>query len=169
MAREFRVVYVDNDPIVLAHARALLTSDPAGATAYVDADLRDAAKVLDSAAATLDFAKPIAVTLAMTLHAIGDEDNPYQVVARYIAALAPGSYLAISHPASDIEPDKVADLVARLNQLSRQRYQGRTQAQVLRFFAGLGPVEPGLVQIQHWRPSAETNEVFAVWAGVART
>jgi S-adenosyl methyltransferase len=163
-----RVVYVDYDPIVLAHARALLTSDAEGVTGYVDVDLRDVAKVLDRAAETLDFAEPVAVTMAMTLHAISDDDDPHGIVARIVSALPPGSYLAISHPASDIEPERVTDLLDRLNRLSYQQYIGRTYAQVLRFFEGLELVEPGLVQIQQWRPTSESDETFSVWAGVAR-
>jgi SAM-dependent methyltransferase len=168
VAPDSRVVYVDYDPVVLAHARALLTSTPEGATDYVDADLRDVTKVLANAAKTLDFGSPVALTVTMTLHAIPDEDNPHAIVAQFVNALAPGSYLSISHPASDIEPEKVADLQDRLNRLSYQQYTSRTHAQVLRFFDGLELVEPGLVQVQQWRPAAESSETFSVWAGVAR-
>jgi hypothetical protein len=163
-----RVVYVDNDPVVLAHARALLTSVGEGVTDYADADLRDVPKVLTAAAKTLDLSEPVAVTLAMTLHAISDDDDPHAVVAQVMNALPAGSYLAISHPAADIEPEKVADLTDRLNRLSYQQYTGRTHAQVLRFFDGLELVEPGLVQIQQWRPAIQVRETFSVWAGVAR-
>jgi hypothetical protein len=167
VAADSRVVYVDNDPVVLAHARALLTSDGVGATAYVDADLRDVPEVLAGAAATLDLSEPVAVTLAMTLHAISDQDNPHGIVGRIMSALPAGSYLAISHPASDIEPEKVAELIDRLNRLSYQQYVGRTRSEVLRFFDGMALVEPGLVQIQKWRPAAPKDETFSVWAGVA--
>jgi hypothetical protein len=163
-----RVVYVDYDPVVLAHARALLTSTTEGATDYVDSDLRDATKVLTAAAGTLDFGKPVAVTVHMTLHAIPDEDDPHAIVAQFMTAVPAGSYLSISHPASDIEPGKAADVAGRLNRLSYQQYTPRTRAQVLRFFDGLELVEPGLVQVQQWRPAVEAHDTFSVWAGVAR-
>jgi hypothetical protein len=168
IAPDCRVVYVDYDPVVLAHARALLTSTSEGVTDYVDSDLRDVTKVLTRAAETLDFREPVAVTLTMMLHAIADDDNPHAVVAQIMNAMPPGSYLAISHPASDIEPEKAADIRDRLKPLSYQQYTPRPRAQVLRFFDGLALVEPGLVQVQQWRPAIEVHDVFSVWAGVAR-
>ncbi|MBO0835254.1 MAG: SAM-dependent methyltransferase [Actinobacteria bacterium] len=168
IAPDSRVVYVDYDPVVLAHARALLTSTSEGVTDYVDSDLRDVTKVLTGAAETLDFGKPVAVTVTMTLHAIPDEDDPHAIVAQFMNATSPGSYLTISHPASDIEPERAANVADRLRSLSYQQYTPRTRAQVLRFFDGLDLVEPGLVQVQKWRPSIETDETFSVWAGVAR-
>jgi hypothetical protein len=168
IAPDSRVVYVDYDPVVLAHARALLTSTAEGVTDYVDSDLRDVTKVLAGAAETLDFSKPVAVTVTMTLHAIPDEDDPQAIVAEFMNAMPVGSYLSISHPASDIEPEKAADIVDRLKSLSYQQYTARTRAQVLRFFDGLELVEPGLVQVQQWRPTIEVPETFSVWAGVAR-
>jgi S-adenosyl methyltransferase len=163
-----RVVYVDYDPVVLAHARALLTSEGPGVTSYVDADLRDVTSVLAGAAETLDFGKPLAVNLTLTLHAISDEDDPQAIVAQIMKAAPPGSYLSISHPASDIEPEKAANVADRLKPLSYQQYTPRTRAEVLRFFDGLELVEPGLVQVQQWRPAIELDETFSVWAGVAR-
>jgi hypothetical protein len=168
IAPDSRVVYVDYDPIVLAHARALLTSTSEGATDYVDSDLRDVTKVLTGAAETLDFGKPVAVTVAMTLHAVPDDDDPHAIVAQFMNAMPRGSYLSISHPASDIEPEKAADVADRLKRLSYQQYTPRARAQVLRFFDGMDLVEPGLVQVHQWRPSIETDETFSVWAGVAR-
>ncbi len=168
IAPDCRVVYVDYDPVVLAHARALLTSTPEGVTDYVDSDLRDVTKVLTGAAKALDFREPVAVTVTMTLHAIADGDNPHSIVAQIMKVMPPGSYLAISHPASDIEPEKAADIVDRLKPLSYQQYAARTRAQVLRFFDGLELVEPGLVQVQQWRPAIEVPDTFSVWAGVAR-
>jgi hypothetical protein len=168
IAPDSRVVYVDYDPVVLAHARALLTSTPEGVTDYVDSDLRDLTKVLADAARTLDFGQPVAVNIAMTLHAIPDTDDPHAIVAQYMKAMPAGSYLSISHPASDIEPEKAAALVDRLKPLSYQQYTARTRAQVLRFFDGLELVEPGLVQVQQWRPAIEVPEIYSVWAGVAR-
>ena len=167
-APDSRVVYVDYDPVVLSHARALLTSGPQGATDYIDADARDVGTVLEKAARTLDFSRPVAVIIVMILHAISDSDDPHGIVARIMDAVPEGSYLAISHPASDIEPEKVTDLTARVNELSYQQYTGRSHAQVMRFFEGLELVEPGLVQVQQWRPGIETNRTLALWAGVGR-
>ena len=163
-----RVVYVDYDPVVLSHARALLTGGPQGATDYIDADVRDVGTVLEKAARTLDFSRPVAVVILMTLHAIADGDNPHEIVARIMDAVPQGSYLAISHPASDIEPAKVTDLTARVNQLSYQQYTGRSNAEVMRFFEGIELVEPGLVQVQQWRPSIQTNRTLALWTAVGR-
>lgn len=163
-----RVVYVDHDPVVLAHARALLTSSPQGATDYIDADARDVGTVLAEAARSLDFSRPVAVIIVMMLHAIGDTDDPHGIVARIMDAVPEGSYLTISHPASDIEPEKVTDLTARVNPLSYQQYTGRSRAQVLQFFDGLELVEPGLVQVQQWRPGTETDGTLALWAAVGR-
>lgn len=168
VAPDSRVVYVDYDPVVLAHARALLASGPHGATDYIDADARDTGTILEQAAHTLDFAQPVAAISLLTLHAISDEDDPHAIMARIMAAVPPGSYLAITHPASDIEPDKVTDLQNRVNQLSYQQYTGRPYAEVMRFFAGLELVEPGLVQVQQWRPGVQSNGTLALWAGVAR-
>ncbi len=170
VAPECRIVYVDNDPVVLAHARALLTSDALGATAYIDADLRDTRKILAGAARTLDFSRPVAVTLLAILHLIRDEDDPQQIVATLMAAVPPGSYLVISHPASDIRPAAVAEMSRRMNaRLGPTRGTLRDQAAVTRFFDGLALVEPGVLQPQWWRPPAATSEAeVAVWCGVAR-
>jgi S-adenosyl methyltransferase len=167
-APDSRVVYVDYDPVVLAHARALLTSAGPGVTSYVDADLRDVASVLDGAAETLDLGKPVAVNVTMTLHAISDEDDPHAIVAQIMTAMPAGSYLSISHPAADIEPEKAAAVAGRLRPLSYQQYTPRSRAEVLRFFDGLDLVEPGLVQVQQWRPATVVDSTFSVWAGVAR-
>ena len=165
-----RVVYVDNDPIVLAHARALLVGDPAGATDYLDADLRDTAKILDHAAQVLDFSRPVAVMLVAVLHLIGPEDDPYGIVRQLMAAVPPGSYLLLSHVASDIEPEKMAEMGKRLNRLLAQRGWYRNQAEVAGFFAGLDLVEPGIVPVQQWRPDSEVEGArrSAMWGGVAQ-
>jgi S-adenosyl methyltransferase len=168
VAPQSRVVYVDNDPVVLAHARALLTSSPAGATAYIDADLRDPAKILAQAARTLDFSQPVAIMLIALLHVIGDGDDPHASVARLVSAVPSGSYLALSHVASDIEPDKVADAMGRLSRLGRQEGRPRTHAEVTRFFGDMDLVEPGLVQVPQWRPDTPPERSVAMWGGVAR-
>ena len=165
-----RVVYVDNDPVVLAHARALLTDSPQVTTAYIDADLRDVTTILDQAAAILDFSSPVAVMLIAILHVIGDDDDPYGIVARLMDAVPPGSYLALSHAASDIVPAQSAEMVNRLNQRMHQQGILRSQAEVARFFDGLDLLEPGVVRVQEWRPGSETEARSRsnMWGGVAR-
>ena len=169
-APESRVVYVDNDPVVLAHARALLTSDPQGTTDYIEADLRDTQQILDRAARTLDFSRPVAVTLLAILHLIPDEADPHGIVATLMAAVPPGSYLVLSHPAGDIRAAAVAEMARRVNaRLGPTRGTMRDQAEVTRFFDGLELLEPGVVQPQWWRPAGPIAEAeIAVWCGVAR-
>ena len=111
-----RVMYVDNDPVVLTHARALLTSGPAGRCDYVCADVRDQATILQAAASTLDLSRPVAVLMLLILHLIPDVDDPYLVVSSLLAAMPGGSYLVLAHPASDIRPDAVAEMTRRMNQ-----------------------------------------------------
>jgi S-adenosyl methyltransferase len=169
VASQSRIVYVDNDPVVLTHARALLTSNAAGATDYIDADLRHPLRILEGAARTLDFQRPVAVMLmAILQHVSGDED-PYDVVATLRDALPPGSYLALSHPASDIDAAEMAKMAQVLNQMMAEKVTFRDRAQVDRFFDGLELVEPGLVQASRWRPGsdAEAASPAALWAGVA--
>src|SRR6516225_9991153 len=117
VAPESRVVYVDNDPFVLSHARALLASAPGGATEYIEADLRDPQKILDKAARLLDLEQPVAVMLMTILQHIDDEDDPVKIVAALMAALPPGSYLALSHPAKDIDAASMAKMAERLNRI----------------------------------------------------
>jgi len=169
VAPESRVVYVDNDPIVLSHARALLASHPAGATDYVDSDLRDPQKILDGAERLLDFSRPIAVMLMAILQHIDDENDPYAIVATLMDALPPGSYLALSHPASDIDAEAMAKMAIVLNQMIAEKVTFRDRAAVSGFFAGLELVEPGLVQASKWRPASEIEAASpaALWAGVA--
>jgi hypothetical protein len=165
-----RVVYVDNDPIVLAHARALLVGGPEGATDYLDADLRETEKILDHARGLLDFSQPVAVMLVAVLHLIGPEDHPYGIVSQLMDAVPPGSYLLLSHVASDIEPEKMAEMGKRLNRLLAQKGYYRSQAEVTDFFAGLELVPPGVVPVQHWRQDSEVEGArkAAMWGGVAR-
>jgi len=164
------VVYADNDPIVLAHARALLASGPEGATKYIDADLRDPQVILDAAARLLDFGRPVAVMLMAILQHISDEDYPYTIVATLMGAMPPGSYLALSHPAKDIDAESMAKMADSLNQMMAEKVTFRTRPAVGRFFEGLELVEPGMVQASRWRPAsdAEAASPAALWAGVAR-
>ena len=171
IAPETRVVYVDYDPIVLAHARALLDSSEAGATEYIEADLRDTGTILTRAAGLLDFSKPVAVTMLALLHAIPDSDDPYGIVATLMAAVPPGSYLAISLGASDLaEQETMRSIADSWNSGSQQRVTWRSREQVARFFAGLDLIEPGLVPVEEWRPEpGTTDEGKSIgWCAVAR-
>jgi trans-aconitate methyltransferase len=150
VAPESRIVYVDNDPIVLAHARALLTSAPEGQTAYLDADANDPDTILAKAAGTLDFSQPVAITLLFVLQVIKD---PYALTSRLLRAVPPGSYLAISIPASDIQPAAQAEMIRRLaKDVPDVTITFRGHAEVARFFDGLELLEPGVVPVNHWRP-----------------
>ena len=165
-----RVVYVDNDPMVLAHARALLVGATAPA-AYVDADLRDTGMVLAEAARLLDFSRPVAVMLISVLHLIPDEDDPHAIVTRLMEAVPSGSWLALSHPARDVHPQQVTEAASRFNQLAPANATLRTRAEILRFFDGLELLEPGLVQIHRWRPGLSApgrNQEAAGYCGLAR-
>lgn len=164
-----RVVYVDNDPLVLAHARALLTA-VAGETAYLDADIRDTAKVFEAAARTLDFSRPVGVMMVAVLHCITDEDDPWAIVREVMGTVAPGSYLALTHPGSDFDPEIAGEMAARLNQTMPQRITFRSREQVLRFFDGLDLVEPGLVRAPEWRPDSPEDAAnpAEMWGGIAR-
>src|SRR5450756_332775 len=168
-APQSRIVYVDNDPIVLAHARALLTSSPQGATAYLDADLRDVPAILAEAAGMLDFSKPVAVMLIGILHCVPDSDDPVGLVNRLLDAVPPGSYLVIAHPANDIHATQIGTAANRLNQVMAQPVTLRPHAEVARFFDGLDLLEPGLVQVHRWRAvPADPRVELANYGGVAR-
>ena len=151
VAPDSRVVYVDNDPIVLLHARSLLASSPEGATAYIDADLRDLAAILSRAAGILDFGQPVAVMLLGVLHCIPDEDDPAALVARLMEAVPPGSYLALSHPASDVATEQMTTSMRTYNDQAPIPLTARSHAEVSRFFAGLDLLDPGIVQLHRWR------------------
>jgi S-adenosyl methyltransferase len=164
------VVYVDNDPVVLTHARALLVSGEQGRTHYIDADLRDTGQILAEAALTLDFSQPVAIMLMAILQHIDEAEDPYAIVNSLLDAVPPGSYLAISHPASDIETEAMAKMAVRLNKLMAEKVTFRSRAQVARFFEGLELVEPGMVRVQKWRPASEmeAKSPAALWGGVGR-
>jgi hypothetical protein len=169
---ESRVVYVDNDTIVLAHARALLTGHPKGATAYIDADARDTGTVLAQAAQTLDFSQPVAVMLLGILLFIPDEDNPWAVTAELMDAVPSGSYLAVSHGASDIQAGQVAPAGSRYNEHSAVAMQLRTRAEFTRFFQGLELAAPGVVPINRWHPGPPPgtfkDEALPAYAALGR-
>jgi len=171
VAPESRIVYVDNDPLVLSHARALLTSSPEGVTDYLDADLRDTDTIIEQAAATLDFTRPVAIMLLAILHYIPDLTEAQRIVARLVSAVPSGSYLVISHAASDISPEQMAEMIRRMNEhLAEANHVGRTREVVARFFDGLDVLEPGVVKVTQWRPESqvEAEGPTSLWGGVAR-
>jgi S-adenosyl methyltransferase len=165
-----RVLYVDNDPIVLAHARALLTSSPEGETGYLDADIRDPDAILAGAGPLLDFTEPVGVMLIAVLHMVRDADAPQAIVDRFMAAVPPGSFLVISHLASDVQRDTMAEMGRRLNESMTQQVTMRTRTQVTSFFDGLTLAEPGVVLTHQWRPDSPDAAATpgVLWAGVAR-
>ena len=169
VAPQSRVVYADNDPVVLAHARALLDSHPEGATYYIDADLHNPEKILGGARELLDFSRPVAVMLMAILQHVDDEHDPHTIVATLMGAMPPGSYLALSHPANDIDAEAMAKMAGVLNQMMAEKVTFRDRAGVAMFFDGLELVEPGLVQASKWRPATEEEAASpaALWAGVA--
>jgi O-methyltransferase involved in polyketide biosynthesis len=169
IAPESRIVYVDNDPMVLAHARALLTSSDEGRCAYIDADIRTPEKILAAAADLIDFSKPVAVVLMAVLQFVPDEDGPYELVRRLMAAVPAGSYLVISHPAADIQAAAMAGMATRLNQLMAQRVKPRTKDEVTTFFDGLSLVDPGVIRCPEWRPDNPEDAAgkSTMWGGVA--
>jgi O-methyltransferase involved in polyketide biosynthesis len=144
-----RVVYVDHDPVVVNHGKALLASRD-GTTDIVQADLRDTATIRGEAGKTLDFGQPIAVLLIGVLHFIPDADDPYGILARLMSLLPAGSYLVIGHGASDIEPAAAAELSRRYNERSPVKIRLRTRAEILPFFDGLDLVGRGLVPLGQW-------------------
>ncbi len=169
IAPDSRIVYVDNDPIVLAHARALLTSTREGATAYVHADARDTGTILHEAAETLDFSQPVAVMLLCIMQYVPDSAGPHQIVASLMAGMAPGSYLALSDTTRDVAPEEMATGAAKYNaRLGPSQFTPRTVAELSRFFDGLELVEPGLVPLPQWRALARTADRIPAYAGLGR-
>jgi hypothetical protein len=169
-APDCRVVYVDNDPVVLAHARALLTSVPEGLTSYVDADARDPGTIIAQAGALLNLGQPVAVMMVDLLNFIEDDQAAAAAVAALVGAVPPGSFLAIMHPASDLDP-ALLEAGRHWNQLAAQRVRLRSREQVAGFLAGLELVDPGLVTVPEWRPDPDQTvpeQLIPLYAAVAR-
>jgi S-adenosyl methyltransferase len=170
VAPDSRVVYVDIDPVVMVHARALLHGSAEGATDYIQADLRDPAPILRAAARMLDFGRPVAVLLLSVLHFVTDAQGPAGIIGRFMDAVPPGSYLVIGHHTADIYPE-LRETARRLSELNPAFTATlRSREQVTRLFAGLELVPPGIVQISRWRPDSELDEATAaaLWGGVGR-
>jgi hypothetical protein len=149
VAPQSRIVYADNDPMVLAHAQALLTSAPGGATSYIEADVRDPDTILGEAARTLDLSQPVALIMLGILGQLPDSDKPHALLRRYLDALPPGSYLALCD-GTDTSP-ALNQAIAAYNQNSASSYHLRSPAQIGAFFDGLTPVPPGIVPASRWR------------------
>ncbi|TQS42902.1 SAM-dependent methyltransferase [Cryptosporangium phraense] len=176
VAPDARIAYVDNDPMVMVHARALLTSTPQGRTGYFQADLRDPDAILSNPGLreVLDLDQPVALLLVAILHFIADSDDPIGLVRHYLDALPAGSYLVVSHATGDhMDPDqadKITDALTR----GGGSFQLRSHDDVARFFTGLELVPPGLVSVVEWHPAADAPEgqltvkEVSMWAGIAR-
>jgi SAM-dependent methyltransferase len=172
VAPECAVAYADNDPLVLVYARALLTSGPEGRCGYIDADLRDPAAILAQASATLDFAQPVAVLLLAILHFLPAAADPAGIVAALARALAPGSYLVISHLTADFAPDQVGAAVEAYSTGVPGGVTARSHAQVTALFGGLPLIPPGVVPVAQWRPAVPVSPTALdadLYAGIART
>ncbi|MGW3493700.1 SAM-dependent methyltransferase [Streptomyces sp. NPDC001020] len=172
---EARVVYADNDPIVLRHAEALLHGTAEGATDYVHADVRDVDGILALAAKSLDFDEPVALSLVAITHYLSEDadvDDVYGLLKRYVDALAPGSHLVLSQVTGDLNPSAI-EQAAELFRRSGTPFHPRSHAEFSRFFDGLELLEPGVLPVSEWRPEAEdlvakAEGIVPVYAGVAR-
>ncbi|MFC6881725.1 MULTISPECIES: SAM-dependent methyltransferase [Actinomadura] len=154
-APEAKVVYVDNDPLVLAHARALLTSSPEGATTYLDADVRDPGRILREAARTLDFSRPVGITMLGIMIFIGDDDEARAIVRELVDAIPSGSHLAMTHTTNAVHGERTDEAIRVWNENGSVPMVVRSPEQIAAFFDGLELVEPGLGPLSRWRP--ETN------------
>jgi hypothetical protein len=173
-----RVVYVDNDPVVLAHAHELLRDRGPGSVAFLHEDLRNADRILQQATKTLDFDEPVAVLLIGILHFLPDRDDasdPYEIVSRLMTAVPAESHLVVCHLARDIHPAEMAEVERRFNQTTADTWQLRNRDEVLGFFTGLDMVDPGVVQVDEWRPNDGPGPVLPpdgrtnpLWVGMGR-
>ncbi|UXX91634.1 SAM-dependent methyltransferase [Streptomyces sp. AD2-2] len=166
-----RVVYADNDPIVLRHAEALLHSTPEGSTTYIQADVREPGKILAAARDILDFGQPIALSLVALLHLVADEDDPRRIVAELLGSLSPGSYLALSHATGDFDPETWQRVVEVYRQ-GGTTAQVRSRDEFASFFTGLELVEPGIALAADWHPEPGGQpggtDRIPLYVGVAR-
>jgi hypothetical protein len=168
IAASSRIVYVDNDPIVLAHARALLTSSREGATTYIDADVREPGRILadPTLRETLDLSRPVALVLLAIMHFIDDSEDPHAVVAELVRALPSGSYLVMSHATYDPMPPTIVTRLKAAIANTGEKGGPRDRDQFARFFTGLELVEPGVVPIGDWRPDPGAPPVDPADVGV---
>jgi hypothetical protein len=170
-APECRIVYVDNDPLVLVHARALLTSTAEGSCDYIDADVREPGKILQGAARTLDLSQPTAIMMLGILNFVMDTDEARAIVQHLLAGVPSGSFLVISHPTTEVDAEPMIQAVQFWNQQGSAPMTLRTRDELLRLFDGTELAEPGVVSCPRWRPDfADLSEVVDVthFCGVAR-
>ncbi|MGC4955789.1 SAM-dependent methyltransferase [Actinomadura citrea] len=167
-APESRIVYVDNDPLVLEHAKGLLTSTPEGSTAYIHADLRDPDAILEGAAETIDFSRPVAFTLMGILEFVPDDDQAYRIVRRLMDAVPSGSYFAMYDGTNVVHGEASDRIVDVWNASGNAQLVLRTPEEIGRFFDGLVLVEPGIVPVTHWRPDAAEPEAVDAYGAVGR-
>ncbi|KIH98078.1 S-adenosyl methyltransferase [Streptomonospora alba] len=166
-----RIVYVDNDPLILVHARALLVGTAEGATDYIHADLRDPATILDKAAATLDLDRPVAITMFGVLPFVGEDTEAKAIIDHLLGALPTGSYLAIVHSTSAVTGEAMEEAVRRWNEAGSAVYHLRTPERMAGLFDGLELVEPGIVSCPLWHPEpAEVGRAREMdeYCGLAR-
>jgi O-methyltransferase involved in polyketide biosynthesis len=171
VAPSARILYVDNDPLVLAYARALLTSSPEGATAYIEADVRDPQAILRTAATTLDLTRPTAVVLSGIVNFIMDDAEAHAVVDEFVGAVPAGSYLLISHPTTEVNGKAVEESMRQWNESGAAPIRTRTVAEIRGFFTGLELLEPGVVTCTAWRPDPQhpgITEVVSEFVAVGR-
>jgi O-methyltransferase involved in polyketide biosynthesis len=169
-APQCRIVYVDNDPLVLVHARALLVSSAEGACDYIDADLHDPDAILQVAAQTLDFAQPVAVMLLGSLNFVIDTGTAQSIVKRLMDAVPSGSYLVIAHPTTEVHGEAMTNAVRGWNEQGSAQMTLRTREELVRFLDGLEVLEPGVVSCSRWRPEGSDLEPAEVpqFCGVGR-
>ncbi|MGX4691802.1 SAM-dependent methyltransferase [Streptomyces sp. JNUCC 63] len=165
-----RIVYVDNDPLVLVHANALLTSTPEGAAAYIDADVRDPEAILRQAAETLDFDQPIAITMLGILNFVMDTDEAVSIVHRLLDAVPSGSHLVVSHPTAEVDGEAMTQAVGYWNSQGSALMTLRSRAELVRLFDRVDVLPPGIVSCSRWRPDETEVEIVDVthFGGVGR-
>ncbi|GAA1638050.1 SAM-dependent methyltransferase [Actinoplanes couchii] len=164
-----RVLYIDNDPLVMAHARALLTSTPEGACDYVEADLREPATILEAARRTLDFTQPIGLMLLGVVNHLMDDDVAYGAVAELVKAMPAGSYLVLTHSTAEIHGEPMLRAMRETTERGGTPIRARTRVELERFFDGLDLLEPGVVTCSRWRPLADSGEPEVyLFGGVAK-
>jgi hypothetical protein len=161
-----RIVYVDNDPMVLVHARALLTSTALGATDYIDADVRDPDAILEAAARTLDFGQPIAIMLLGIMNFVTDDEQAQAIVRKLVQAVPSGSYLVISHPTMEVHAEAVAQAMRMWNESGSAPITARSPKEIGRFFEGTELLEPGVVTVSQWRPEDNDTTIVTEFGGV---
>jgi O-methyltransferase involved in polyketide biosynthesis len=172
IAPDARIVYVDNDPLVLLHARALLTGSPAGATDYIEADMREPDIILREATRTLDFSQPVAIMLLGIMHFIDDDDELQRIIDRLLAAVPSGSHVAVANTTTAVNGATTAEAVRVWNIDAEPKLKLRTPERIAEFFAGLEVVEPGWVSCSHWRAEVTVGGDLPApvdqWCGLVR-